>query len=355
MRKPPPNPTRLSRLPEAEDNLGLGRLLRNARELPDEEFPTLWWQLRTSQQLHAMRHRLFLRVSLVIGVVFFLGGVVGAAVRPFWARTGGGIVHSPAPAVAPTSRHGKPRTAAALPGPPAPSKLVSDVPAPADEEPRPVTDEPKLASVPAKHHRAAAHVAILNEPTPSPAPSSAPAMAPQPAAPSPIAVEQALLGRAIRMLRDGHDARASLALLAQHAERFPDGALLSEATMLRIEAQLTLGLRDEALSILDKVPLASLPNRDEQLVVRGELRAAKGRWREAKHDFDEALKVDDHSPPAAQAKPRNIQERALWGRASARSRLGDQSGARTDLNLYLRYFPDGRFADPAASLVKAVQ
>ena len=168
--------------------------------------------------------------------------------------------------------------------------------------------------------------------------------------PSPIAVEQSLLGQAMRTLREGHDARTALALLAQHAERFPGGALTSEATMLRIEALLALGRRDEALSALDTVPLASLPNRDEQLVVRGELRAAKQRWRDAEQDFDETLRQRDL--PAATAKARNIQERALWGRAAARSRLGNQNGARADLGLYLLHFPGGRFAGPAASLLK---
>ena len=42
MSKPAPNPTRLSRLPETEDSLGVGRMFRNARELPAEELPTLW-------------------------------------------------------------------------------------------------------------------------------------------------------------------------------------------------------------------------------------------------------------------------------------------------------------------------
>ena len=99
---------------------------------------------------------------------------------------------------------------------------------------------------------------------------------------------------------------------------------------------------------MDRVPLASLPNRDEQLVVRGELRAANRRWREAEQDFDHAL-----AAPAATPKSRNLQERALWGRASARSRLGDQDGACADLDLYLRHFPGGRFAGPAAALLKA--
>ncbi len=86
MSKPVPNPTRLSRLPETEDTLGVGRMFRNARELPDEELPTLWWQLLTSQRLRAIRSRLFLRVALVVGLAFCMGGVVGAGVWPFWPR-----------------------------------------------------------------------------------------------------------------------------------------------------------------------------------------------------------------------------------------------------------------------------
>jgi tetratricopeptide (TPR) repeat protein len=174
---------------------------------------------------------------------------------------------------------------------------------------------------------------------------------PPPATPSPIAVEQALLGQAVKVLRDGHDARTALALLAQHAQQFPHGALVSEESMLRVEALLALGRHAEALSVLDRSQLASLPNREEQLVVRGELRAANGRWREAKQDFDEALGTG-RSLPAASAKLRTIQERALWGRASARSRLGDEDGARTDLELYLKHFPGGRFAASAASSLK---
>ena len=339
MSKPVANPTRLSCLPETEDSLGVGRMFRNARELPDEGLPRLRWRLRTSQRLRAMRPRLFLRVALVFGVVFCLGGVVGAVVQQFRAKSEP-VVISPTPAVALTSSRQKARPVTALPAVPALPEIGAD--------------EPKPAVAPAKH-RAAVRVAILKEPTLPPAPSI-PEIASQPAAPaqpSRIAVEQALLGRAMRTLRDGHDARTSLALLAQHAEQFPDGALASEAAMLRIEALLSIGLKDEALSALDKVPLASLPNRDEQLVVRGELRAAKGRWREAKQDFDEALR--DRNFPATSARARNIQERALWGRASARSRLGDQDGARADLELQLRHFPGGRFAGPAASLVKEVQ
>ena len=345
MSKPAANPTRLSCLPETEDFLGVGRMFRNACELPEEDLSTLRWRLRASQRLLAKRPRLLLRVALVIGVVFCMGGVVGAVVSPFLARKKPVVVVSPTPAATPTARHRKLRPATASPATPEPSALVPDETVPVVATP--VPEETKPAPAPAKP-RVSVRVAMRNEPTPPTAPSDA--SNPAPGAPSPIAVEQSLLGQAMRMLRDGHDARKALALLAQHAERFPKGALASEATMLRIEALLALGLRDQALSVLDRTPLASLPNRQEQLVVRGELRAANGRWRESKQDFDEAL--GERSLPAASVRIRNIQERALWGRAAARSRLGDQDGARADLDLYLRHFPDGRFAGPAASLLQ---
>jgi hypothetical protein len=346
MRKPAANPTRLSRLPESEDALGVGRLFRNGRELPDEDLPRLRWRLRTSQHLRVQRPRLFLKVALTIGLAFCMGGVVGAGVWPFWPKKEPKEPVVPvSPAVAPPAKHGKARSSSSSPATSAPLDPVLEESKPAIQEPNP--EAPTPVPAPAKH-RAAVRVAMLKLPTPPPAPRDTPEVAPP--APSAIAVEQALLGQAVRMLRDGHDARTALALLAEHGERFPKGALGAEETILRIEALLALGQRDEALSVLDKVPLASLPNRDEQLVVRGELRAANRRWREAKQDFDDVLKA--RVLPATSAKVRDVQERALWGRSSARSRLGDQDGARADLNLYLRHFPGGRFAGPAASLLK---
>lgn len=340
MSEPAPNPTRLSRLPASEDSLGLGRMFRNARELPDEDLPTLRWQLRTSQRMRVVRPRLFLKLSLAIGVAFCVGGVVGAGVWPFWPKKEP-VAVPPAPAPAPEKPR-KPRVTSPQATPPVPEPVVAEPPI--------VVAEPKAAPAPAKHRP---RVAMVNEPPPLPPPAPAdPApVAPPPAAPSPIAVEQALLGQAVKVLRDGHDAQAALALLAQHAQQFPHGALASEESMLRIEALLALGRHDEALSLLDRTQLASLPNRAEQLVVRGELRAANRRWREAKQDFDDALGAG-RTLPATSAKARNIQERAMWGRASARSRLGDEDGARADLALYLKHFPDGRFSAAATSSLK---
>lgn len=349
MSKPMENPTRLSRLPASEDSLGIGRMFRNARELPDEELPTLRWQLRTSQRRRVVRSRIFLKLSLAIGAAFCVGGVVGASVWPFWPKKAP-VVVAAAPAPLPEKPR-KPRLTSPQVMPTEPPPVVEEP----STAPASVVEKPSAAAAPAKPRRAP-RVAMLDEPVPpsAPPPPAEPApVVPPPVAPSPIAVEQALLGQAVKALRDGRDARTALALLAQHAQQFPHGALASEGSMLRIEALLALGRHGEALAILDKTHLASLPNREEQLVVRGELRAAEGRWREAKQDFDDALGAL-RALPAASAKARNIQERALWGRASARSRLGDENGARADLSLYLRHFPSGRFSSLATSLLKGM-
>jgi tetratricopeptide (TPR) repeat protein len=171
-----------------------------------------------------------------------------------------------------------------------------------------------------------------------------------PAPPSPIAVEQALLGDILKLLRTEHNPQAALALLDEHAKRFPDTVLAPEAGMFRAEALLGLGRKAEALSVLDGLPLASMPSRNERLVLRGELRSVAGRWQEARADFERPLSV--LTAAGIDARSREVVERALWGRASARSHLGDEAGARADLALYLREFPSGRFATQAAALLR---
>jgi tetratricopeptide (TPR) repeat protein len=152
-------------------------------------------------------------------------------------------------------------------------------------------------------------------------------------------------------LRDLQEPQVALALLAEHARLFPSGVFRSEANLLRVESLLALGRKDEALSVLEHASLASAPNRDEQLVLRGELRASNGRWLEAKEDFDQVLRR--HGDGLARVKAQGLQERALWGRSAARSRLGDEVGARSDLDHYLRLFPHGRFAELASRLLQS--
>lgn len=366
MSKPIANPPRLSSLSDVEDPLGVGHMFREGRELPEEDLSRLRWRLRTSQRLRAVRPPLLLKVVMVVGIAFLTGGVVGAVVAPFFspfsARKKAVVVRPPAVGLVPSFEHRRSRavvfapTTEVQPGL-TPAAIVSTPIVPTPVAPTPVAatpraNEPKLLSALTKP-KARPRLALGEEATPSDGAPNVP-VEPPPAVFAPIAstiaAEQTLLGQAMRSLRGGQDARTALALLARHDERFPRGAFTSEATQLRIEALLSLGRRDEALAELDAAPLASLPNRDEQRVVRGELRAAHQRWREGAQDFDDVLA--ESRVPAAGSKLRNLQERALWGRAAARSRLGDQNGARADLERYLYLFPGGRFAGPASVLLK---
>jgi hypothetical protein len=166
-----------------------------------------------------------------------------------------------------------------------------------------------------------------------------------PAAPaaSPLADESALLARALLMLRQRNDARGALTLFDEHAARFPGGPLALEARVGRVEALLQLGRREDALAILDLMTLPSTGKRRDMLVTRGELRARAGRCAEALIDFGLTLTREAQDDVAA--------ERALYGRASCRARLGDADGARADLEAYVARFPSGRFAaDVRASL-----
>jgi regulator of sirC expression with transglutaminase-like and TPR domain len=78
--------------------------------------------------------------------------------------------------------------------------------------------------------------------------------------------------------------------------------------------------------------------RDQELrLIRGELSASRD-CRGAIADFDRIL---------LQGPPEALMERALHGRAACRLRLGDVDGAMADLDLYLRQYPNGRFAAEA--------
>ena len=147
-----------------------------------------------------------------------------------------------------------------------------------------------------------------------------------------------MLAQAIRTLRIDGDASAALHLLDERQARFTDGALSYEASAVRIEALLKLGRAEVALADLDRLPLHAMPRRDEWYVVRGQLRAQAGRWSNAEVDFATALSA---RLPGAGG---DLTERALWGRAVARSHQGNVAGARADALEYLRRFPSGRFA-----------
>jgi len=168
-------------------------------------------------------------------------------------------------------------------------------------------------------------------------------------APAPASASngQAILGQAINSLRNNHDAAGALDILTRHAALFPHSPLAAERSVLEIEALLALGRRDEALARLDGMSLDNTPRGAERHVVRGELRARAQRWRDAIADFDQALTHANGT--------KAWQERALWGRAVARARAGDEAAARADLQTYLRLYPKGRFASEAARLLAAAE
>jgi TolA-binding protein len=175
---------------------------------------------------------------------------------------------------------------------------------------------------------------------PSPRPPVQPAAPPAeaPASASTLAEESQLLESALRKLRQQHDGAGALATLDEYRARFPRGELGREAERTRVEALLATGRTRPALEALDAMALGSSARDVELLVARGELRAHAARCADAEADFGVAL---------ARAPAGALAERALYGRASCRSRRGDRAGARADLGDYLARFPNGRFASDA--------
>jgi len=332
MMKPPRDLRPLSQLSSDDSDDDLHRaaaLFRSAKAAPAEEMPHLRWRLRASLRQRSSRPRRFLRVGLVAIGLLFTGGMVGAMVRPYWGHMSTG----PAFNTVEPSAKAKPQPA---------SRRVDRLPTKAAAlDPLVGTvDEPAVENEPVASPVAIHHASVRLAQRRSAAPPT----------PSPIAVEQALLGDIVRSLRTHHDPRAAFALLEDHAKRFPSTVLAPEVAMLRAEALLGLGRNAEGLAELDHLSLGSMPNQAERLVLRGELRAAAGRWQEALDDFQTMLL--DVLSPVVDPKSRDVNERALWGRASARSRLNDEAGSRADLALYLRRFPSGRFATQAATLLR---
>jgi hypothetical protein len=81
-----------------------------------------------------------------------------------------------------------------------------------------------------------------------------PHAAPQPA-PSDVEAEVSLLGEAQRALR-AHDEQRALALLEDHARRFPSGALGEEREATRVAALCALGRAAEAGAAADRFLVA---------------------------------------------------------------------------------------------------
>ena len=160
---------------------------------------------------------------------------------------------------------------------------------------------------------------------------------------SALAIESRLLGLALRELRQTHDAKQALVRLDEYTARFPSGLLKVEAQAARVDALMLLGRRDEALGLLEHATFTRLPRGGELTVLRGELRAASGRCREALSDF--AASGDSGSTA-------EVAERGLYGQGMCRAHLGDLAGAESDLRAYLARFPAGRFRASAQATLR---
>jgi hypothetical protein len=261
--------------------------------------------------------RLVLRLSLAVALFLAGGGVVMSATllgrwAPFRTASAPAVTVPVAPAPA--------RRRAAAPASVTPALAAEVAPLGASVEPAPRARRARPTAV---------------EPAPLEA-DLAPSATPAPA-PSAIAEEAGLVGAALRKLREQGDAAGALALLDEHDSRFSEaGGLADEARTTRVEALLRLGEHGRALALLDEhAPRPSGRGR-ELLASRGELRANAGRCREAVADFDALLGDETASD--------GVTERALYGRAACRARLGAGGDARADLEAYVARFPAGQFA-----------
>jgi hypothetical protein len=315
---------------DAEDRAGL--LLRRAvvrQPLGARALADVWGRLPDDRPAH--RRRLFLHVGVALALFLAGGGVVmSATLLGYWSpirRSPEPRRAVPEPVAAPT--HRRAIAALALPAPEVLLAPEAPAAAPLDEAPRRV--------------HAPRSVDVVEAPPPDVVPP--PALAPPPAVaaparPSVIAEESALLGAAMRRLREQDDAVGALALLDEHDGRFGRaGALGGESNTTRVEALLRLGRLDRALALLDALTLRARGRDRDLLATRGELRVEAGRCPQALTDFEAVLDDDSAGDLAS--------ERALYGRAGCRARLGERDAARQDLEAYLSRFPHGQYTTRA--------
>jgi Flp pilus assembly protein TadD len=142
-----------------------------------------------------------------------------------------------------------------------------------------------------------------------------------------------MLSDALWDLRVGANPRIALSRLDLYARLYPRGRLAEEAMMVRAEALFRSGDETKTLAILDQVALGERSGQNALRLVRGELRAIRGRCGEA---------LDDFRAAAALATRDDAAERALYGRAACHARLGNTEQARRELGDYLSRFPHGK-------------
>lgn len=183
---------------------------------------------------------------------------------------------------------------------------------------------PSPASMRAPQHHPRAQGA-----TPIDASHAAAEITPPVVAPIPMDGERASFTVALARVRSAP--AEALTLLDAYLARYPEGAYTNEAARVRIAVLIRLQRKPEALAALDRVASPST----ELRVMRAELRADAQRYEEAIADFGAVLFADED----------HFAQRALYGRALARQKLGDRVRMTEDLSRYLLLFPRGEYAE----------
>ncbi len=211
--------------------------------------------------------------------------------------------------------------------------------------------EPPPAPAPA---RAVETVPALGGSAPAPAPRPHPAVVPAtkpaeppgaeaPTAEDPLLAESRLIARAVKALRDEHDANAALATLDEYGRQFSHGVLAREAELARVEALVAAGQRTEALNHLETMNLSASPRGAELRVLQGELLSERGRCDDAVAQFELASQA---------ALSHEAEERAVYGKARC---LRDPEAQRREFERYLRQFPHGRYADQVRTTMEPTE
>jgi hypothetical protein len=362
---------------------------RQLQPLPAAAHDRVKRRLRTCLGNPAFRRARWLRPLVVAGSLLLWGTAFGIAIDHFVLERHFPPSLQPQPAVAPDNpRAHRPKAKLERPiavdnvqAAPSEPAVPQEVAVPAVEPPTPVksttTSSPLVAPARTPTSRfptrfeplARSPIAFMDPaavqpmpatgsttPPPLPAiqpdvPSPAPAAIALPTPPAPLRPpektledlsEERLLAAAVRALRTKQDADSALVALDAYRDRYPQGRLFVEASVLRVDALTALHRQPEALRALDDLDLGRMPGGLERRLQRGELRAASGRFREALADLDGVL---------SRAREQDLLQRALGGRTQARQRLGDLAGARSDAMEYLRRFPAGPFARQAKDLL----
>ncbi len=317
-----------------------GRMLRSARETLSGPPAADLGRLQRQLEREVAAPPRWVRLAPVFAVVLLVAAsaaatTIGVYVLPALREE---LLVIPPPVPEPEEAPAKePRR---LPLPPPPPPVADELDPEGSEAPGEDREEVKVESQvrapPTGEHAArVAAVRPRDEPEPPRFEGIAP---PPPALPSEsaLAAESRQLAAALRLLRDQEDPAMALVALNELRARYPSGALEEETTAATIEALVALRRSDEALRELGRlVPM--LPpgsvRRAQLALLQGELLAGAGRFEEALPLFDELV-----------AGGGAALERALFGRATARSRVGDLAGCRADLLRYLELFPQGSFA-----------